>query len=106
MRGLKIVRVSSFGRVLAGAVVAAGVLVSASLPASAQSRCKVTDPTATPLNVRTSPLGRIVGTLPNGKLVSVAEYDTDSKGRAWAYVCDYHNGRPIGWVYREFITCY
>jgi hypothetical protein len=34
--------------------------------ASAQDRCRVMDPTGTPLNVRTTPNGNIVGTLNNG----------------------------------------
>jgi hypothetical protein len=33
---------------------------------SAQSSCRVRDPTGTPLNVRTSPNGNAAGTLNNG----------------------------------------
>jgi hypothetical protein len=36
-------------------------------PAQAQAQCIVTDPTGTPLNVRTEPQhGEIIGTLKNG----------------------------------------
>jgi hypothetical protein len=73
---------------------------------AAQDRCRVMDPTGTPLNVRTAPYARIIGSLPNGFLVRVIDTTRDSEGRPWAYVADYATGRPIGWVYREFISCF
>lgn len=82
------------------------VLISTTVTATAQSRCRVLDPTGTPLNVRTSPNGRIVGNLPNGLLVSILDTDTDGRGRPWALVARYDNGRRIGWVFREFIACF
>jgi hypothetical protein len=45
-------------------------------------RCKVTDPTGTPLNVRDSPNGKITGTLAH------------------------KTKKPIGWVFREFVSCF
>jgi hypothetical protein len=66
----------------------------------------VTDPTGTPLNVRAKPAGRVIGTLPNGTLVSIVAHGQDAKGKAWAKVRYYRGGRPIGWVFREFISCY
>jgi hypothetical protein len=39
----------------------------------AETLCRVVDPTTTPLNVRTTPNGRIVGTLENGAMVSVLD---------------------------------
>ena len=74
--------------------------------ASAQQRCRVMDPTGTPLNVRTSPNGTIVGALPNGLLVSVIDRTVDGRGRAWVYIARRASGRPIGWVFREFIACF
>ena len=74
--------------------------------AHAQQRCRVTDPTGTPLNVRTAPYGRVVGTLPNGALVSVIDRSRDSAGKSWVYVADRRDGAPLGWVYREFISCF
>jgi Bacterial SH3 domain len=72
----------------------------------AQARCRVMDPTGTPLNVRTEPNGPIVSTLDNGVLVSVISQTTDSRGKAWSFVGDYSDNRPIGWVFREFISCF
>ncbi|MGD1037105.1 MAG: SH3 domain-containing protein [Roseiarcus sp.] len=74
--------------------------------AAAQSRCKVMDPTGTPLNVRSTPQGNIVGTLTNGELVSIVDSSVDATGKSWVYVARYSDGAPIGWVYREFIACY
>ena len=46
---------------------ALALLVCVNLAAAAEGeRCKVTDPTGTPLNVRQSPNGKIIGTLANG----------------------------------------
>jgi tetratricopeptide (TPR) repeat protein len=73
--------------------------------ASAQSRCRVMDPTGTPLNVRTTPNGYIVGTLNNGDQVTVLDRTSDRRGKAWVYVGNYENNKPIGWVFREFIAC-
>jgi hypothetical protein len=71
----------------------------------AQTSCRVTDPTGTPLNVRTTPNGHVVGTLNNGIEVSVLDHASDRSGKAWVYVGTYDDNKPIGWVYREFIDC-
>jgi hypothetical protein len=70
--------------------------------------CKVTDPTGTPLNVRSSPNGKIINQLKTGKVVEILTISVDSKGRSWAFIGGYYNGkyREWGWVYREFISCY
>jgi hypothetical protein len=75
---------------------------------SQTARCKVTDPTGTPLNVRASPNGRILRKIKNNTVVYVEQYSTDSKGRPWAQISlPTSNGRKIlGWVFREFISCY
>jgi hypothetical protein len=73
--------------------------------ASGQTGCRVTDPTPTPLNVRTTPNGRIVGTLDNNVLVSVLDRSVDDRGRSWVYVGRSEDRSPIGWVYREYIDC-
>jgi uncharacterized protein YraI len=70
------------------------------------AECRVTDPTGTPLNVRTAPGGRIVGTLVNGQRVSVLDRRVVG-GKPWVYVGDVELGdQPIGWVFREFVSCY
>lgn len=77
--------------------------------AAAQSqRCKVTDPTGTPLNVRASPNGRILRTIRNNTVVYVEEYSSDRNGKPWARISiPSKNGRRVlGWVFREFISCY
>jgi uncharacterized protein len=80
-------------------------IVCAGAPANNQTSCRVTDPTGTPLNIRTTPNGQIVGTLNNGDLVSVLDRTSDRTGKSWVYVGDFEDNKPIGWVYREFIAC-
>jgi hypothetical protein len=41
--------------------------------AHAQGNCRITDPTGTPLNVRTQPNGSVVGDVSNGTLVTIAD---------------------------------
>jgi hypothetical protein len=86
---------------------AAALLVSVNLAAAAEGdRCKVTDPTGTPLNVRESPNGKVIGTLPNGTLVTVVEYKDAANGKPWVKVKHYETKKPIGWVFREFVSCF
>ncbi|KAF0121121.1 MAG: SH3 domain-containing protein [Xanthobacteraceae bacterium] len=75
--------------------------------AEAQStRCRVMDPTGTPLNVRDSPNGVVIGRIRNGTLVTRVRSSEDERGRPWSYVVDRSSGEPLGWVYREFIACF
>ncbi len=74
------------------------------IPALAGDRCKVTDPTGTPLNIRDQKKN-IVGTVQNGRDVYVQRYGEDDNGKPWAYVAT-AGGKRLGWVYREFISCY
>jgi hypothetical protein len=74
--------------------------------ADAQSRCRVMDPTGTPLNVRTAPSGAVVGTLENGLLVSITDQSVDPKGKAWAFITRNSDGATLGWVFREFLACF
>jgi hypothetical protein len=83
------------------------LLVSLNLAFAAEGeRCKVTDPTGTPLNVRESPNGKIIGTLPNGTLVSIVEYKEAANGKPWVKVQHYETKKPIGWVFREYVSCF
>jgi hypothetical protein len=77
-------------------------------PVKAEEVCQVTDPTGTPLNVRSTPNGPVTDTLKNGREVYIHELSTDAQGRAWAKVGGYSEGkyRTWGWVIREFISCY
>lgn len=75
-------------------------------PAAAQSRCRVTDPTGTPLNIRATPNGAIIGRAANGVLVSIVETASDNRGRAWALIRPATGGGAVGWVFREFVSCF
>ncbi len=83
--------------------VAAAMLLMTSDLALAQMRCTVSDPTGTPLNVRSRPNGPIVGALHNGtqvllwKLVYV-------RGQPWAKVEPVGPGKT-GWVFRKYLSC-
>ena len=82
------------------------ILISTTCVASAQGRCRVMDPTGTPLNVRATPNGQIIGSLPNGLLVSIIDVTRDNRGRPWALIAGFETGRRFGWVFREFIACF
>ena len=84
----------------------AAALFAATLVSAEAQVCKVTDPTTSKLNVRDSPSGKIIGKLANGRLVYIDDVDYDAKGRAWALVFDAKTDRYLGWVFREFISCY
>jgi hypothetical protein len=68
---------------------AAAALAASLAPAHAE-QCRVSDPTGTPLNVRETPGGRIVGTLRNGSFVNMRDTVDD---------------RRDAYVVREYITC-
>jgi hypothetical protein len=93
-------------RPLVAASLALSALACLAVPAQAQSRCRVMDPTGTPLNLRTAPHGRILGAIDNGFLVSIIDQARDRNGKPWVYVARHDDGRPMGWVFREFIACY
>jgi uncharacterized protein YgiM (DUF1202 family) len=69
-------------------------------------RCIVSDPTGTNLNVRATPQGSITGTIGTGALVRVVDTGRDYKGQPWAYIVGWEGGEQIGWVFREFVSCY
>jgi hypothetical protein len=86
---------------------AAALAFAGAQKANAQ-RCEITDPTGTPLNVRSAPNGRIVGQIRNGAIVHIVDNATDRKGRAWARIETERRRRfvVLGWVFREFISCF
>ena len=94
-------------RALALSLSLAVSLGALSTAAEAQStRCRVMDPTGTPLNIRDRPNGAVIGNVRNGTLVTRARSSEDERGRPWVYVVDRSSGEPLGWVYREFIACF
>lgn len=88
-------------------VAAMALIVSSGLAFAADGdRCKVTDPTGTPLNVRDGPNGKVIGTLANGALVAIVEYKDADNGKPWVKIVDHKTKKPIGWVLREFVSCF
>lgn len=85
---------------------ALAAIVAGASAVEAQTRCRIMDPTGTPLNIRATPGGRVVGQLPNGMLVNRAETVRDERGRPWVFLHSRETGDPIGWVYREFVACF
>jgi hypothetical protein len=83
---------------------AAVLVATASELARAQTSCTVSDPTGTPLNVRSRPNGPIVGALHNGATVFVSALIADASGRRWAKIVPLQEGKA-GWVFREHLTC-
>jgi hypothetical protein len=70
-----------------------------------QNLCRVTDPTGTPLNIRTVPNGSIVATLNNGEIITVRDRTFDPNGKQWISVGRLGADVPLGWVLRDFVTC-
>ena len=92
-------------RVFSPAVAVIAVIAAlAASTAMAADRCRVTDPTGTPLNVRDGDM-KILGKLEHGRIVIVKRTGEDAHGNPWALV-ETPNGDRIGWVYREFISCF
>jgi hypothetical protein len=91
------------------AALAAALVATVAGPAAAQyggSRCIVRDPTGTPLNLRERPQGRVIGSPRNGTYVRLVNTSHDGLGRPRGYIVGWDTGRPLGWVFREFISCY
>lgn len=93
------VRTAGLAAILAAAAFAA-------VPAQGQTRCAVTDPTGTLLNIRATPNGEIVGRVDNGVRVAIVDNGMDGRGRPWVLVRLAGTDRAVGWVFREFVSCY
>lgn len=90
---------------LAAALIAIGLSAGPAF-AQAANRCAVTDPTGTPLNIRETPNGEIIGRVSNGAGVRVVNSSFDERGRPWVLIRPRGSGQVVGWVYREFVSCY
>jgi hypothetical protein len=79
-------------------ITAIALLFCVNLAAAATGdRCKVTDPTGTPLNVRSGPNGKITGTLANGALVSITDTRTMPTGSpGWMLRLQDEEGNRLG----------
>jgi hypothetical protein len=62
--------------------------------------CLVADPTLTPLNVRKTPNGPILGAINNGTLVVVMERRGD-----WIRIVPHEAAGKSGWVWLEYLSC-
>jgi hypothetical protein len=74
-----------------------------SRPDQDRSTCVVADPTGSPLNIRTSPNGKVVGKIGNGERIRISDQRTEN-GKEWAYISNAAS-RPMGWVFRKFLEC-
>jgi hypothetical protein len=92
--------------VLALCVLGVGTTQQPVAAAAPKGGCEVTDPSPSPLNLRTEPWGRIVRKLKDGTVVwRTGQTDTDDDGNTWVEVPFRRGGRPAGWVFREYISC-
>jgi uncharacterized protein YecT (DUF1311 family) len=71
---------------------------------SQAQNCKVADPTGTPLNIRRSPDGDVIGTVDNGLSVQIVQTLQDDRGRYWSSIERASNHETLGWVFRNYIT--
>jgi hypothetical protein len=63
--------------------------------------CRVTDPSGTPLNVRSAPKGgSIRGAITNDTIVKVLEVRGD-----WARIKPHSSPGKSGWVYSKYLDC-
>lgn len=66
--------------------------------------CTVADPTGTPLNIRETPNGTILGTWDNG--VRVRPYEQVShNGKLWYAVERFADDNAVGWVFDAYLGC-
>jgi Bacterial SH3 domain len=79
-------------------------LIGAMGSVQAEERCAVADPTGTPLNVRLTPNGKIIGTLPNGLTVRIQQTSSDH-GNIWARIIRDRDNAMVGWVFRNYLDC-
>ncbi len=71
--------------------------------------CTVADPTSTPLNIRMSPGGTVIGSAKNGTRLAFLEH-REVDGKTWALVERFHDGELAAdfdgaWVFGAYLTC-
>jgi hypothetical protein len=68
--------------------------------------CQVSDPSPTPLNVRSRPKGKVVRKLTYETIVyKTGKVAADRAKKTWVEISLEKGGPAVGWVYREYITC-
>jgi len=65
--------------------------------------CTVSDPTSSPMNVRATPRGEILGTLRNGRRVTI-DRTTEFNNRTWAFAMS-DDESLRGWVVLNYLRC-
>lgn len=86
-------------------LIIAAIVAAAITPANAGlASCVVDDPTGTPLNVRTSPNGLILGALNNGTPVEITSSRMDASHKVWFFVVPKGPGKS-GFVYSQLLDC-
>jgi uncharacterized protein YraI len=85
-------------------ILALAAVFPAMAGAANASECLVSDPTGTPLNVRSTPGGAVLGTLRNGAWVKMIGTADDRAGRRWAELQTNRYDRTV-WVFREYVSC-
>ena len=87
---------------------AAALAVLIAGPALAEDKCIVTDPSGTPLNVRSAPGGKILTTLSNGITVVIGDTQKDATGREWAQIVSLTADPKAkgGWVAKDLVSCF
>jgi len=91
------------------AVVALLATAGSALACGGAPICTVADPTGTPLNIRLSPNGPVVGTAKSGaELMFVEHREVD--GQLWALVERFHEGEMVtdfdgAWVFGDYLDC-
>ena len=94
-----------FGTAL-GVVTFSLVFVPHAMAVAPRGACQVSDPSPTPLNVRSVPRGKVVRTLAYETIVyKTGKVAADRAKKTWVQVSLEKSGPAIGWVYREYITC-
>lgn len=94
---------SAASAIVAQQPVAASTISTPTNPPAAGT-CIVADPTPTPLNIRSSPNGWILGAVGNGVSVQVLQRQTVN-GQAWALIQPQQAGAQSGWVFASYLNC-
>lgn len=65
--------------------------------------CTVSDPTGSPMNVRATPRGEVLGILRNGQRVTINR-TTEFNNRTWTFAMN-DDGTLQGWVVLNYLRC-
>lgn len=89
------------------AVLALSLCLGSPASVLADEKCKIYDSDDNGANIRSTPNGRKINKLRNGRTVYIQKVRNDSKDRPWAYVSGPYKGdwRNWGWVYMDLLRC-